>query len=57
MFPRISKASPLDINKVASFPISKLPTKLSIPRILAVLKVISCKAVSLSNPCAANVPA
>ena len=57
MFPLISKASPSEINRVASLPTSKVPAKASIPKIFAVFDVISFKASSLSKPNAANVPA
>ena len=53
----MSKASPIEINNVALLPSSKDPYSLSIPRILAGLRVIRLKAVSLSIPKLEKLPA
>ena len=44
------RKSPVEIKSVASLPISKLPHVLSIPKTLAVFKVIKLKASSLFIP-------
>ena len=46
----MSKASPSEINRVASVPTSSVQQKESIPNIAAVFDVINCNAFSLSNP-------
>ena len=47
---KLSKTSPAETIRVACFPTSKVPTILSIPKILALLAVISFRASSLSIP-------
>ena len=56
-FEMMSRASPLETNKVALFPTSKVPKSLSIPRILAGFRVIRDKAISLSMPKLEKLPA
>ena len=46
----MSKASPSEINKVASFPTSRVPQKVSIPNMVAVFDVINCSVFFFSKP-------